>query len=388
MVQGTVRMLRKAEENMEIVVSSKDDIAGDTLHIEGVDRFLKRYTYNRNNKPVRYFIGVLRYILKLKTMTNWMNHYTLLHECKSADLVIVVGGDNYDYTYGAFDDMHSLNRTMRKIVNGNMMLLNCSFGPKDITEKVLKDLALFDKVTVRDSLSYQTLMDNIDEGDKYAIKGKTELLPDIAFAMLPKKIDISIFENTRKTAGINLSTLILREKYTKNKNLIISEYKKIVQYLLKKNYTVLLIPHVMQGADLDALKMVASDMNDENLILLENEKLSSPELKYIISQCDLYMGARTHSTIAAYGSRIPTYVLGYSIKSLGIAKDIYGDYNKHVLPVQSVNQEDMLYSGFVHFFQQVEEEKQYLQTRIPEYIDDVMKYEKVFKGMLEKNGKQ
>ena len=45
------------------------------------------------------------------------------------------------------------------------------------------------------------------------------------------------------------------------------------------------------------------------------------ELKGYISRCRFFIGARTHATIAAYSSQVPTLVVGYSVKAKGIAKD-------------------------------------------------------------------
>ncbi|MFR4670990.1 MAG: hypothetical protein ACLT69_14285 [Intestinibacter bartlettii] len=56
-------------------------------------------------------------------------------------------------------------------------------------------------------------------------------------------------------------------------------------------------------------------------------------IKGYISRCRLYR-ARTHATIAAYSTCVPTLVIGYSVKAKGIAKDIFGTYENYVLPVQ------------------------------------------------------
>ena len=56
----------------------------------------------------------------------------------------------------------------------------------------------------------------------------------------------------------------------------------------------------------------------------------------MISQCRYFIGARTHSTIAALSSGIPTTSISYSIKSKGINKDIFG-HNDHVLEVQDLS---------------------------------------------------
>ncbi len=48
-----------------------------------------------------------------------------------------------------------------------------------------------------------------------------------------------------------------------------------------------------------------------------------PETKWIISRMSLLAGARTHATISALSSCVPTLSFGYSIKARGINRDIF-----------------------------------------------------------------
>ena len=70
------------------------------------------------------------------------------------------------------------------------------------------------------------------------------------------------------------------------------------------------------------------------------------ELKGYIARCRFFIGARTHSTIAAYSSGVPTLVLGYSVKSKGIAKDLFGTYENYVLTVQQLKEYSELGRAF------------------------------------------
>ncbi|MBR5116894.1 MAG: polysaccharide pyruvyl transferase family protein, partial [Lachnospiraceae bacterium] len=62
----------------------------------------------------------------------------------------------------------------------------------------------------------------------------------------------------------------------------------------------------------------------------------APVLKREIAGCQFFIGARTHATIAAYSSLVPTLVVGYSVKSRGIARDLFGGEQGLVLPVQEL----------------------------------------------------
>lgn len=80
--------------------------------------------------------------------------------------------------------------------------------------------------------------------------------------------------------------------------------------------------------------------------MLEIADATCEELKGFISRCRLFVGARTHATIAAYSTCVPTLVAGYSVKARGIAKDLFGSEENYVLPVQSLKNKDDLVKGF------------------------------------------
>lgn len=377
MVRGCIKTLRNGNPDIQIILSSRDDNTGNSLNIEGVDKYIRRFTYNRNNKLLRYSIGVLRYILHIKHGTNWINHSVLLKECRDADLVIVVGGDNYDKAYGAFADMHSFNKTLKKVIKGKMVFLNCSLNPDEISNAVIKDLQLFDKVTAREQITYAKLKEFLEED-------KLEYYPDIAFTMELRQTELPTCFSKGDVIGINLSPLILKDDYTDNSEIVIQEYQKIVKYIvnvLKKQ--VLLIPHVMQNADLSVLRKIYENYQESGRVfLLENEDLTSPEIKYIISKCYMYFGARTHSTIAAYSTCVPTLVLGYSVKSIGIARDLFGKEEGYVIPIQSISEPDKLFETFKKFAGERERVLHILKSVIPAYVEKADAYSVFFQKLI------
>lgn len=77
-----------------------------------------------------------------------------------------------------------------------------------------------------------------------------------------------------------------------------------------------------------------------------------------------FVGARTHATIAAYSSKVPTMVLGYSVKSKGIAKDIFGE-EKLVLGITEISDSQKLIAKFDEMMQEEEHLKMVLQNKIP-----------------------
>lgn len=91
------------------------------------------------------------------------------------------------------------------------------------------------------------------------------------------------------------------------------------------------------------------------------------ELKGYISRCRFFVGARTHATIAAYSTAVPTLVVGYSTKAKGIAKDLFGNWNDYVLPVQDIRTIDELTKRFWWIYEHEEKIREHLQNIMPEY---------------------
>ena len=74
--------------------------------------------------------------------------------------------------------------------------------------------------------------------------------------------------------------------------------------------------------------------------------MDAPSLKSYISHLDFLVTARTHASIAAYSTGVPTLVLGYSIKSRGIAFDLFGSIDNYVIAVQEITDQKYLWEKF------------------------------------------
>ena len=46
------------------------------------------------------------------------------------------------------------------------------------------------------------------------------------------------------------------------------------------------------------------------------------QIRFAISHCRFFIGARTHSVISAYSTGVPSIAIGYSIKARGLVKDL------------------------------------------------------------------
>lgn len=254
---------------------------------------------------------------------------------KKGDVALSIGGDNY--CYNDTEGLIRANELFRR--NGiKTVLWGCSIEPELLEDPVIAyDISRFDLITARESISYEAIK---------KVNKNTILVADSAFNLKTVKKQLPDgFENS-DIVGLNLSQLAESCEYING--ITRQNFFSLIDYLLKEsNMNVLLIPHVELRHDND---------NKLNRIIYEKFKQTSrvktinngncEELKGYISQCRFFIGARTHATIAAYSSEVPTLVLGYSVKSRGIAQDLFGRFDNYVLPIQELKTADDLIKAF------------------------------------------
>ena len=129
-----------------------------------------------------------------------------------------------------------------------------------------------------------------------------------------------------------------------------------------------LIPHVMwkNNDDRLALEELYKGYEKNKRVFLFPD-MSCRKIKYVISKCRAFIGARTHATIAAYSSRVPTLVVGYSVKAKGIARDLFGREENYVLPVQALEEAGELIRAYDWLMEHEKEIRGRLEEIMPRY---------------------
>lgn len=281
----------------------------------------------------------------------------LLDQVQKGDLCLSIGGDNY--CYAGTEILGDLNTLFRK-KGAKTVLWGCSIDPEAITPAMVKDLRCYDLITVREPLTQAAL----------AAAGITEnvrSVADPAFLLDVQKTDLPDGFLAGNTIGLNLSPLILH--YTPKKEEALSGFHALVQHILDiTDSTIALIPHVVKtkNNDLDVLEPLFKQFENTGRVILVPDQ-NCMQLKYIISQCRLFIGARTHATIAAYSTCVPTLVIGYSVKSRGIATDLFETEENYVVPIQTIKSDRELISAFDWLEANANTIKQHLQSVIPAY---------------------
>lgn len=255
-------------------------------------------------------------------------------------LAISIGGDNYCYPE-MVSDLILADRVFRKR-GFDTVLWGCSIEPSSLKDKkLLADLKGFDKIYARESITYEALLGAGIEKDKLILR------KDPAFELdteTPGRYPENFIPG--KMVGINLSPMV-QERESKP-GITMECYKNFIRYILDNtDNNIALVPHVVWGGNDDRKPLrtlYEAFYSTHRVVLLEDA--SASELKGFIAQCSFFVGARTHSTIAAYSSGVKTLVIGYSVKSRGIAKDLFGDYEGYVLPVQELSSPDALVEAY------------------------------------------
>lgn len=264
-------------------------------------------------------------------------------DVKQCDAVIQIGGDNIslDYTPAgligntAFSEMFM----SRGIPN---VLWAASVGPfskepaiENYMSGFLNRLKL---VTIRETITADYLRD-------IGVVDNVRMVADPAFLLEPEPFDIDgIFprEQGNGVLGLNLSPLVTQfGPARKNSEGVYSEIIDFVRTVIDRyGFSVLFIPHVdpldgsLQKSDTGFMAPLVQRLADDR-ISLAPRTLNAAQLKYLISQCRFFMGARTHSTIAGFSTGVPTASISYSIKARGLNKDIF-DHERFVIPARDL----------------------------------------------------
>ena len=136
---------------------------------------------------------------------------------------------------------------------------------------------------------------------------------------------------------------------------------------------VALIPHVVWNHNDDRVPLrELFEMFKESNRVVFIEDHNAEELKGFIARCRFLVAARTHASIAAYSSGIPTLVLGYSVKSRGIAKDLFGTDHNYVLPVGSMMHENDLKDSFIWLLEHESLIIQLYKEKLPKYVSPLL----------------
>jgi len=295
--------------------------------------------------------------LKLPIKSIWCSFLTY-------DLVIELGGDTLSEYYGLvslYDNAYPLFLSF--LLKKPFVIYAQSVGP--FNSRLIRFFIrfLFNKaslITLRERISEEYL-------SRVGVDNKNIFLTaDAAFLLNPvypsdfSRIlrEIVSRENLEGVIGLSASQLIYRYAFSdiydlnEKRKTYINFIVDLINYILK-NYKVMLvlIPHVMTPKEDDRIihEEIFSklDKEEQRKVLSIQKAYRADEIKGIIGLCDIFIGCRMHSTIAALSMAVPTIALSYSHKFQGVIGELLG--KQQVIDLRASNWKKILHRTNVTF---------------------------------------
>lgn len=275
------------------------------------------------------------------------------------DVALSIGGDNYCYPSG-LESLGLRNYWLNK-KGSKTILWGATLSERFMTPDVIEDLNRYSLICVRENDSFELLK-------KHSVKTKIIFAPDPAFAL--KTQETNWDSKQKEIIGINISPYVFD---CSENDVGFKNYIMLIKWILAEtDFAVALIPHVVfpviRNNDILFAEKLKEFFAEEQRVFVVGDMYNCCQIKSLISKCKLFVGARTHSTIAAYSTGVPTLVAGYSEKSIGIAKDLFGTAEGYVCSLQNMVEENQLLNNFKNLLNNEKSERAFLKDRIPEYV--------------------
>ncbi len=363
-VRTTTRMLRDQFPGCEIVLASNDP-ENDRRHsaaegIEILDNRVARWSQ-------RWIAMKFREKLSLPPAPKRSLRREIQQAVPEADALVHIGGDNFTSDYSLTPHSGLLGVDEIAFENGLPVIVwGASIGPfklASLEETVLDHLRRAALITVRESISKDYLAEN-------GIADNVVLVTDPAMLLEPDPVDLSDFwPDVERVAALNVSALASGYRDDADLGFGQNVVKAVVDEVLGwDGWGCLLVPHVINPPYHDDHQYMAAILEANGYsrkVKLVPPVYDARQTKYIISQCDLLMAARTHATIAGFSSAVPTISLAYSRKAHGINLDLFG-HERWVVDIRNVSAPDEVVQCLRRMGEELDPLSSHLSEKAPE----------------------
>lgn len=349
LVRSNAMLLREARPDAEILVPSHD-IERDKKQWRSASRdgirFVNAIPVHKNLKWRGRLANRFDFLKSWRWPQPNLGH-PYAKDITSADALVSIGGDNYSLDYGLVSLFHFVNVAEFALRSEKPSALwAASVGPFDkeprVVQQVVEHLQRLSLVSVRETNSYDYLRGK-------GLHSNLIQVADSAFALKPEPFDVSSFwpKTDKPVVGLNVSPLIQKYRARGEDPVVLkNEVVRFVQHAMGQGYHVLLVPHVVPldgrvfNNDEVYMREILAAFSPADSVSMPPSGLNASQLKYIISLCRFFIGARTHATIAAFSSSVPTISIAYSIKAKGINNDLFG-HCRYVLETPDVGESSL-----------------------------------------------
>lgn len=309
-----IKLLKEIEDeekiNLDIILfESSPNKKKVELYSKELDVDLENFTFSE-----------VAWIYDLRAFAHWKRYEEMKKNIKECDFIIdMTGGDSFSDIYGK-KRFYFWSNIKKYILKQKIPLIlgPQTYGPyentrvKKVAKEIIEKAAL---VITRDqkSLQYIQSFTNV----------KAEVTTDVAFELICKKGNF-IKNTKKKQIGINVSGLLYLDNSDShfNESAMKLEYRDYTHKLIKELLSsekneVYLIGHVQ--SDMQAIEKVKNLYPRCKVLPWQQTPM---EIKYYISQMDVFVGARMHATVAAFSSNIATIPVAYSRKFAGLYENV------------------------------------------------------------------
>ncbi len=370
-VRGTEVILRRAYPNAEIVYASRrpsDDqrrLAGSQVTIIQRPKH-NRYSIKNACRKLASFGGV-----------RWQIRIDSLRLLRKVDAVLSIGGDLY--TPGPLGDCSLAfpkfgDAARRRGIP--YVLWSASVGPfshdADLENAFRKHLNRLTLITARESTT-------IDYLASQGIAEKVVPCADPAYVVARDIRADGSRSRERPTIGVNLSPLATRFSARSAEEAIREQARSLESLVQATGATIVLIPHVVcdfdpNDDDLAYLRRLKEAIAPEcqDAVVLRHSDGGFVGAKRDLARCDLVIAARMHCAINALAARVPTLLVAYSRKAVGMAQYVYGN-GEWVLPIDQFANEQVLIDKVRSMLSQRAGLHTALNARIPQIQQDAFR---------------
>ena len=363
-VRGTEKIIHNEFPDAEILYASHR-VLDDSKRLYNANvKVIERKKFNRYSPK-----NIIRKLISFAGI-NWSPQMESLHLLKGVDAVFSIGGDIY--TLGP---KNTYNMSLPKFgdicekLGKPYILWGASVGPFCENLKAQKDytkhLLNISLISAREPATFNYL-------NKLGVCKNVVTCADPAYVVAPEIKAGVINKNRKLTIGINLSPLSVRFMKISEDEAVRSQTKTIEKLIKKFDANIILIPHVvcnfMEGDDdlryLRKIKQSISDENQMSVKLVDSDPGFIGVKKELI-KCDIVIAARMHCAINSLAACVPTILIAYSRKAVGMCHYVYGQED-WVVSINEFNKENHLENLVRSFDYKRPEIIHYLHKQIPE----------------------
>ena len=331
-----------------------------SAHLDVCGKLIPYLGYGNKMSVRRLYNGVVKKFFHNENPYEAYRQKEVFKAVQEAGSAVVIGGDTYCYNREARLPSYGLLRYAAQ-KKAKVFLWSCSVESERMDKEMVEYLHRYDMIFPREQLSYQNLLNaGIPEEKLFCVSDSAFVLPTDE-VVLPEGFDNVFAYNPSFTLGEG-----------ENQDTLFEARVELLQHILKNtDMKIALIPHVYKKdfGDAKLCQELAEALGNNERIMVMDAEYNCCQLKYIISKCRVLIAERTHASIAGYSQLVPTFVIGYSIKSKGIATDLFGTTENAVIPSTDVTNKDSLIVPITRFLEHESEMREQLTRIMPEYIE-------------------